>query len=153
SGTGALGYIANHFRMPSLRPLQEYRHASWPVDAPFVFLGTLLLARLAFPRPPWRHLLPALALGVLGALRIRFVAEHALCAGPVAAATLSVRGRGPLGGARVGLALAALPVVPRAVAARRGGRWLDVGLEADLVPTAAIRFAEEHGLRDRMYND
>ncbi|HMC95394.1 MAG TPA: hypothetical protein VKO16_11550, partial [Polyangia bacterium] len=32
SGAGALTYIANHWRMPWLRPLQEYRAASWPLD-------------------------------------------------------------------------------------------------------------------------
>src|SRR6185295_13513817 len=32
SGAGVIGYVANHFRMPSLRPLQEYRTAEWPTD-------------------------------------------------------------------------------------------------------------------------
>ena len=39
SGAGALTYIANHWRMPWLRPLQEYRAASWPLDGPFFFLA------------------------------------------------------------------------------------------------------------------
>src|SRR6185436_7169874 len=34
SGVHALGYIANHWRMPWLRPLQEYVPARWPDNAP-----------------------------------------------------------------------------------------------------------------------
>jgi tetratricopeptide (TPR) repeat protein len=159
SGLDALRYIANHFRMPSLRPLQEYRHAAWPVDGPFVFLAALLLAAAGARRGPWRHVLPALALGALGALRIRFVAEFALLAAPIvgaavpAAAAPSDR-RAAAASTLVTLAaLLGLAVVPRALAARDGGRWLDVGMEPDLVPATAIRFANENGLRDRMYND
>jgi hypothetical protein len=161
SGPGALRYIANHFRMPSLRPLQEYRHAAWPVDGPYFFLAALVPAAAWVRRGPWRHVLPALALGALGALRIRFVAEFALLAGPVVAAAAAVPAevvgrRGRAAGAAEALTMAALvglAVVPRALAVRDGGRWLDVGVEPDLVPAAAIRFADEHGLRDRMYND
>src|SRR4051812_36569498 len=36
--TGVVGYVVNHFRMPSVRPLQEYRVAEWPLDGPFFFL-------------------------------------------------------------------------------------------------------------------
>ena len=49
SGAGALGYIANHFRMPSLRPLQEYRVATWPLDGPFFFLAAGVLLATALP--------------------------------------------------------------------------------------------------------
>jgi hypothetical protein len=166
SGLGALRYIANHFRMPSLRPLQEYRHAAWPVDGPFVFLAALLLAAIWVRRGPWRQVLPALALGALGALRIRFVAEFSLLAGPVVAAAAAAAVPAAVGErrARVGAADAAstlvtlaalvgLAVVPRALAARDGARWLDLRMEPDLVPAAAIRFADESGLRDGMYND
>ena len=163
SGAGALGYIANHFRMPSLRPLQEYRTASWPLDGPFFFLAAASVAgALATRGRSWRHLLPALALGLLGARRIRFVAEFALLAGPlvaVAATRLAALRGGRPGGAGVvasaGVAAALLvaTLAPRVDAARRGEPALDLGVEADLVPTAAIRFADDHGLRDRMYND
>jgi hypothetical protein len=163
SGAGALGYIANHFRMPSLRPLQEYRTASWPLDGPFFFVAAAFVAgALATRGRSWRHLLPALALGLLGARRIRFVAEFALLAGPlvaVAATRLAASRGGRPGGAGVvasaGVAAALLvaTLAPRVDAARRGEPALDLGVEADLVPTAAIRFADDHGLRDRMYND
>ena len=162
SGAGVIGYVANHFRMPYVRPLQEYRHAAWPIDGPFFFLAALFaaaaVAQAARPAParPLRHALPALALGVLGALRIRFVAEFALLAGPfvAAAAPRLVPGRLPrAAGVAALVALLALAVGPRLGAVREGGRVLDLDVEGDLVPAAAIRFATEHGLRERMYND
>jgi tetratricopeptide (TPR) repeat protein len=136
--------------MPHLRPLQEYRHAAWPTDGPFFILAALFAAA-AIARRRWRQVLPALALGVLGALRVRFVAEFALLAGPLVAAAaprLPLLRPALVDGA-VAAALALLVVVPRA----RATRWLDLGMEADLVPLAAVRFAEQSGLRERMYND
>jgi hypothetical protein len=164
SGADALRYIANHFRMPSLRPLQEYRAATWPLDGPFFILGAALLASALGPGRSWRHVLPAAALGVLGARRIRFVAEFALVAGPIVAvaatrlsAALAARfersGASPAASAAVGAGLIVATLAPRLDAVRRGEPVLDLGVEADLVPTAAISFADANGLRARMYND
>jgi hypothetical protein len=164
SGTGALGYIANHFRMPSVRPLQEYRTASWPVDGPFFFLaGALVMSARAEGAERWRRLLPALVLGLLGARRIRFVAEFALLAGPLVAVgatrvAASARRRAPgaapaVAAGAVAAALLLATVVPRVEAVRQGEPVLDLGLEADLVPTAALAFVEAHDLGARMYND
>jgi tetratricopeptide (TPR) repeat protein len=179
--TGVIGYVANHFRMPSVRPLQEYRVAEWPLDGPFFFLvaGVALTALIAAalagfsqPRrtPPWkvcewRHLLPIAALTLLGARRIRFVAELALLAGPALAvqttglATRLGRGRAvPPAWARTGSALGLgslvlLALGPRVAAWRAGDAVLDLGVEADLVPTATVDWLEARGLRDRLYND
>jgi hypothetical protein len=158
-------YIANHVRMPYLRPLQEYRTAAWPVDGPFFFLAaaTSLTAALA-GRGRLRGFLPAAALGLLGWRRIRFVAEFALLAGPTVAAAATAAWRARVAGSvtaradraatlAAAAALLALAAGPRLADARAGGRWLDLGREPDLVPEAAIRFAERHGLRERMYND
>jgi tetratricopeptide (TPR) repeat protein len=164
---GAASYIANHFRMPSLRPLQEYRSASWPVDGPFFFLAAaflltgLLESAFTGSRPRLRQALPIVALAALGASRIRFVAEFALLAGPAVAAQLTRAlalspprpAAGRAAGVATGVLLLALAVMPHAAEVRRGGRWLDIGAEPDLVPLAAIRFAEQNGLRERMYND
>jgi hypothetical protein len=161
SGVGALTYIANHFRMPTLRPLQEYRVATWPLDGPFFFLAAALVAAGSTGRP-WRQLLPAFALGLLGARRIRFVAEFALCAGPIVAvatsriaavARMRARAAGTVASAAVAASLVVAALAPRVDAVRRGEPALDLGVEADLVPTAAIRFVNEHRLRERMYND
>jgi tetratricopeptide (TPR) repeat protein len=164
SGFGCLSYIANHFRMPWLRPLQEYRTARWPLDGPFFFLlaglafaaAASIVARKAWPLIPLRVFAPLLALALLGAFRIRFVAEFSILAGPalaVAASRLLPALRGRVLAWSAAAALLALTVVPRAQAAAAGARWLDIGLEADLVPEAAVAFAEQHGLRSRMYND
>ena len=163
SGLGCLSYIANHFRMPWLRPLQEYRTARWPLDGPFFFLAGGLVAAAAasiFLRKarllvPLRVLAPLFALALLGAFRIRFVAEFSILAGPALAVAASrvtgLRGRVPAWCAAA--ALLALTVVPRAQAGLAGGRWLDIGLEAGLLPETAIAFVEQRGLRARMYND
>jgi hypothetical protein len=96
SGLGCLSYIANHFRMPWLRPLQEYRTARWPLDGPFFFLLAGLAARLGVDCPaqgaasiPLRVFAPLLALALLGAFRIRFVAEFSILAGPALAVAAS----------------------------------------------------------------
>jgi hypothetical protein len=168
SGTGALGYIANHWRMPWLRPLQEYRTASWPLDGPFFFVAAGVALAAALPSRRLRHLLPALALGLLGARRIRFAAEFALLGGPLLAVALTDLtgllthfaagiGRraagGPYAAVAVVAALSGLTLIPRLAAVRRGERLADLGLEPDLIPLDAIRFADENGLRARMYND
>jgi len=164
SGFGCLSYIANHFRMPWLRPLQEYRTARWPLDGPFFFLlaglvcatAASMILRKTRHLLPFRVSLPLLALALLGAFRIRFVAEFSILAGPALAVVAShllpaVRGRAIVWS--VAAALLVLTVVPRAQAAWAGSRWFDIGIEADLVPDAAIAFVDRHGLRARMYND
>ena len=45
SGVHALGYIANHWRMPWLRPLEEYVPARWPDNAPAAFVAAGVVAR------------------------------------------------------------------------------------------------------------
>ena len=172
SRAAALGYIANHFRMPYLRPLQEYRPATWPLDGPFFFLAAAVAVAIACaPRGRWRTFLPVIALGLLGARRIRFVPEFALLAAPAIAGAVSERlrriseedGAGVARGGKlsastiaagaVAAGLLILAVAPRAADASAGRPWLDLGVEAGLVPRAAIGFAEREGLRDRMYND
>jgi tetratricopeptide (TPR) repeat protein len=164
SGFRCLFYIANHFRMPWLRPLQEYRTARWPLDGPFFFLLAGLapaavasvVLRKTRPLIPFRVSLPLLVLALLGAFRIRFVAEFSILAGPalaVVASHLHPAARSRALAWSAAAALLALTIVPRAQAAFAGGRWFDIGLEADLVPEAAIAFVEQHGLRSRMYND
>jgi tetratricopeptide (TPR) repeat protein len=156
SGIHALSYIANHFRMPTLRPLQEYRAATWPLDGPFFILAAIVAAgALSRDGRRLRHLFPIIALGLLGARRIRFVAEFSLLAGPVAAVALTrLAAAAPRASSlAVGAALTALTLAPRVQAVRNGERALDLGVEADLVPTQALRFADERGFRARMYND
>jgi len=164
SGFRALTYIANHFRMPYLRPLQEYRHAQWPLDGPFFFLvaglllaGVLPLVLRRLPSLlPTRVLLPCAVIGILGGLRIRFVAELAMLAGP-ALAVAGTRLLPWLDGrwsARIASGLlVVLTAAPRLASLAEGGRVFDIGLEPELVPLTAVDFVEKNGLRERMYND
>ncbi|MFL5308482.1 MAG: hypothetical protein ACJ8F1_24940 [Polyangia bacterium] len=163
SGAHALGYIANHWRMPWLRPLQEYRTATWPVDGPFVFVAAGVAVALALPGRAFRHALAAIALGLLGARRTRFVAEFAILSGPIvalvvtdvarrAAARVSVLSP-RLPAVLVGAWLVGFTVAPRIAAARRGERPLDLGMQAGLVPLDAITFIDDNGLGDGLYND
>jgi hypothetical protein len=163
SGFRCLYYVANHIRMPWLRPLQEYRTAQWPLDGPFFFLLAGLVAAVTMSivlklrnLVPLRVLVPLCILALLGAFRIRFVAEFSILAGPalaVAASQLLPALRGRLLAWSVAALLLVLTVVPRAQAAFAGGHWVDIGIEPDLVPDAAIAFVEQHRLRSRMYND
>jgi hypothetical protein len=150
SGTGCLRYLANHLRMPHVRPLQEYRVAEWPLDGPFFFLVVALAAGVVWRRVPPRWTLPLVALAGLGSRRIRFVAEFSMLAGPALAVLLTavlprVRAVTVAAAALLGV----LIVVPRV----RAGQGLDLRMETGLVPFEAITFAEQNGLRDRMYND
>ncbi|HEY7375846.1 MAG TPA: tetratricopeptide repeat protein [Polyangia bacterium] len=167
SGVHALGYIANHWRMPSLRPLEEYVPARWPDNAPALFVALGVVAAAALPARRWRQLLPVALLGLAGARRNRFLAEFALLSGPIVATALTDAGGRVAArlapGARAAAALlpavaaaallAGAAVVPRVTAARHGGRAFDLGMEPTLVPSAAIAFANDNRLRDRMYND
>ena len=126
SGAGVLRYVANHFRMPQLRPLQEYRVASWPVDGPFFLPIAAACAGMASRPRAWRQLLPIVALAILGARRIRFVAEFSLLAGPYVASTLTrvtvgARGRA-VASVVVGTTLVGLTLFPRLAAAQAASR-------------------------------
>jgi hypothetical protein len=119
-------------------------------------------AAAALPGRRIRHLLPVVVLGLLGARRIRFVAEFALLAGPILAGALTElaaraarRVRIPAETVVVAIVatLAGFTLVPRIDAVRHGGRFADLGLEPDLIPFAALDYADRNRLRDRMYND
>jgi tetratricopeptide (TPR) repeat protein len=167
SGVHALGYIANHWRMPGLRPLEEYVPARWPDNAPAAFVAVGVVVAAILPGRRWRHLLPVALLGLAGARRNRFLAEFALLSAPIVAcaladavaratARMTAELRQELGRiATVGVValFAGAAIVPRLNAVRRGERAFDIGLDPALVPTAAIAFVNENGLRDRMYND
>ena len=119
------------------------------------------------PSRRWRHLLPVALLGLVGVRRNRFIAEFALLSAPIvaraltdaaagAAARLTASVRADLRRVATVAAVALLAgaaIVPRVAAARAGGRVVDIGLDPTLIPTAAIAFATDNGLRERMYND
>jgi tetratricopeptide (TPR) repeat protein len=103
--------------------------------------------------------MPALGLLVLGAWHVRFSADSILVLAAVAAPALTTlvsrfapsRPRWREAVLLATLALSAL--APRIAEAARGGRFLAIGLDESTLPLDAIRFVEQHGLRERMYND
>ena len=94
SGVHALGYIANHWRMPWLRPLEEYVPARWPDNAPAAFVAAGVIAR-GRPRPAaaGATCCRSSLLGIVGARRNRFIAEFALLSAPIVARALTDAGR------------------------------------------------------------
>ena len=164
-GTGLLRYLAFHRDIYAIHPVDEFRPPSWDADAPLLVFVLVTAAGVAATpvRRRWRNLLPALVLALLAFRTIRFGADLALVGAPLLAQALTalaarspmlvpkgLRARGAPGVA-LGLGLAA--VLPRAVRARAGEPFLDVGLARAALPLRAIAFVEENGLRERMYND
>jgi len=116
------------------------------------------------------ELLPVAAMAALGLASVRFAADAALAAAPLVAARATDLGRlwrqrrgGPRGipatpgssaaPAIAGALLIGLALGPRIADARAGRPFLDVDLDRSIVPWDAIRFVDENGLRERMYND
>jgi hypothetical protein len=163
-GTGIFRYLGFHVGIFALHPVDEFRSVSWTSDAALISYATAV-ALLVATTPPrrWRDELPVLVLGALAARSIRFGADFALMAAPLAARALTARlGALPAmarwrpahlartARALTGGVLGGLAVVPRLAA---GGPALSVGLDEAALPLDAVHFAEEHGLRERMYND
>ncbi len=158
-GWGLVTYLRLHTVLPALHPVDEFRAASWISDGPLFAYGAAALVA-AFTRPRrWRVLLPALALACLALRSIRFGADFALCAAPVLAVGLTRLGA-PAGGGFgrapalvVSALLAALALAPRVAAARAGRSFVEIGLDGSALPLDALRFVDDNGLRERMYND
>jgi tetratricopeptide (TPR) repeat protein len=107
---------------------------------------------------------------VLGVVSVRFAADAALVSASLVAASLSALLRAPLGAAGTpalarlhrargfasGTAIALLLLAvaaPRLAEARANRPALDVSVDVTALPLQALRFADDNGLRDHMYND
>lgn len=112
-------------------------------------------------------LLPALAMIVLGLVSVRFSADAALVSAPLMAAGLesqlawlATKRPHVLGGAVPSVATMLMVTIlivatlePRLANARAGRPCCDVDVDTSELPLAALKFAEDNGLRERMYND
>jgi tetratricopeptide (TPR) repeat protein len=112
-------------------------------------------------------LLPALALVVLGLVSVRFSADAALVSAPLMAAELaslvgSLATASPrvrrLAASSLATILTAVTLIiatiePRFANARAGRPCCDVDVDPSDLPLGALRFVEDNGLRERMYND
>jgi tetratricopeptide (TPR) repeat protein len=159
-GAGIFRYLTFHVGVFDLHPVDEFRNATWRSDWPFVLfaLGASLVVAVS-QRQSWLPRLPALGLVALGLWHIRFSADAtlvlAVAAAPAASALAS---RFVWLGSRVAavvflLVVGLVTLGPRIAAASRGERFVAVDLDRRSLPEEARRFVEEHGLRDRMYND
>jgi hypothetical protein len=155
-GAGIVTYLRLHTVLPRLHPVDEFRAATWISDGPWLVYAAGVAA-VVLSRPlRWRVLLPVLAAGVLALRSIRFAADFAILAAPVLALGLTRLGaRLAAVPARVGVAalLLGLAAGPRVADARARRPAFSIGVDESALPLEALRFVEERGLRERMYND
>jgi hypothetical protein len=175
-GAGLVRYLHLHLLLPALHPVDEFRAPTWLSDGPlFVHAGALLAAAgflVATGDPSARRrtahaLAPVLALGALAIHSVRFAADLALVGAPLLALAATVAGdrlaarrqsfaqilRSPLPAVATGALLIGFSVAPRAAAGSPLRQGLGIGLDTRELPLEAIAFANDNGLRDRMYND
>lgn len=151
-GPRLLTYLRLHTILPALHPVDEFRSATWISDAPlFVYMGAVVVA--AWATRARGALLPLAAMAALALQSARFGADFALYAAPVVAVALSRLGEKAVATWATAAVLATLAVVLRVQAARAGGAPIAIGLDETALPLEALRFVEDNGLRERMYND
>jgi hypothetical protein len=168
AGSGIFRYLAFHADIFTIHPVDEFRSPAWHSDAPLLIYAVALalsfgLCAARRVRPRARDLLPVLGLALLAGRYVRFGADFALLAAILAAPLLTTFGAhwparlGPAYQAQIeragGALLALLALVPRVADVERHGRFLDIDLDRANLPWAALRFVDQHGLRERMYND
>jgi hypothetical protein len=175
-GAGLYHYLRLHLEIPALHPVDEFRAPTWISDAPLIVYtaGLVLVAAVAHRQAAAanrigksssgisiRALAPALPLAALAVHAVRFGADFALVSAPLLAVALTGLGvrlaarwaalRAPVPAVATAALLVGFTVAPRLCAApsiREG-----IALDTRELPLAAIAFANENDLRDRMYND
>jgi tetratricopeptide (TPR) repeat protein len=159
-GVGIFRYLTFHVGIFDIHPVDEFRNLTWRSDAPFVVFATATLALFVLSRrPSWTLRFPALGLLALGIWHVRFSADAtvvlAIAAAPafedLASRFAAFRSR--LVTVAFLAMVIAVTLIPRIAEARRSGRFASLDLDRASIPLAAIEFAREHGLRNRMYND
>ncbi|HJX52162.1 MAG TPA: tetratricopeptide repeat protein [Polyangia bacterium] len=167
-GPGIFRYLTFHADIFAIHPVDEFRPLAWGSDAPLaIYAGALALSlglcAVLHVRPRLRDLLPVVGLAVLAGRHVRFGADFALLAAILAAPSLTAVGArwatrlapGYLGHFEraTGALLALLALVPRVADVERRGRFMDIEIDRANLPLAALYFVDQHGLRERMYND
>jgi hypothetical protein len=181
-GWGVVRYLRLHLVLPALHPVDEFRAPTWLSDGALVIYAGAFVAAATFlvataDGPARRRQIAAvplvaiLPLGLLAAHSVRFGADFALVAAPVLAIAATLAGAGltrwlaarlpdfgqlvnsPLPAVATSALLIGFSVAPRLAAGSRLSGGFGIGLDTRELPLAAIAFANEHGLRERMYND
>jgi len=152
-GIGLYRYLRLHTLLPGLHPVDEFRAATWVSDASLFLFGAAVVAAAAHRPRRFAILLPVAALGVLALRSVRFSADFALVAAPVVAVGLSSLAETAKLAVRPAVAALAVAALLGGLGAARGRRLVTLGLDESALPLDAIRFVEQQGLRERMYND
>ena len=179
-GWGLIRYLRLHLVLPALHPVDEFRAPTWLSDGALVVYAGAFLAAAAFlvaigDGPARRRTLvllaPILPLGALAAHSVRFGADFALVAAPVLAIAATVVAdrltprlaprlpgvaqllRSPLPAVATAALLVGFSIAPRLAAGSTFGERFGIGLDTRELPLGAIAFANDNGLRERMYND
>lgn len=175
-GWGLIRYLRLHLVLPALHPVDEFRAPTWLSDgALFVYAGAFVAAATFLavigegPARRWTlgQLAPILPLGILAAQSVRFGADFALVAAPILAIAATVAGdrlalrlpgvarlmRSRLPAVATAALLVGFSVAPRLAAGSTFGGGFGIGLDTRELPLGAIAFANDNGLRERMYND
>jgi tetratricopeptide (TPR) repeat protein len=167
-GSGIFRYLSFHIDIFAIHPVDEFRPSAWHSDVPLLIYAAALALVLGVGaalrvRPRACAFLPVLGLALLAGRHVRFGADFVLVAAILAAPLLTTLGArwttriAPAYGAQfqraTGALLALLAFVPRVAEVERHGGWLDVDLDRTNLPWAALAFVDQHGLRERMYND
>jgi tetratricopeptide (TPR) repeat protein len=166
AGSGIFRYLAFHADIFAIHPVDEFRSPAWQSDAPLMIYAAVLALSLGLcaalrVRPRARDLLPVLGMALMAGRHVRFGADFALLAAIMAAPLISAVGaRWRLGPPYLahferaaGALLALLALGPRMADVERHGSFLDIDLDRTNLPLAALGFVDQHGLRERMYND
>ena len=182
-GWGLIRYLRLHLVLPALHPVDEFRAPTWLSDgALVVYAGAVVVAAtflIAIGDAAARRrmiaasvlLAPLLPLGALAAHSVRFGADFALVAAPVLAIAATVAAerltprlalrlpglaqllRSPLPAVATAALLIGFSIAPRLAAGSTFGERFGIGLDTRELPLGAIAFANDNGLRERMYND
>jgi hypothetical protein len=149
-GVGIFRYLAFHVGIFAIHPVDEFRPTTWLSDAPLVVYALAVVGAALVARPRMRELLPVLGVGLLAARSARFGADFALVSAPILA--LGLTRALPRLESRPARVVATVALAALAVVSRIGQRF-SIALDERELPTEAIRFVTENGLRERMYND
>jgi len=179
-GWGLIRYLHLHLVLPALHPVDEFRAPTWLSDGALVIYAGTFVAAATFlvatgegvaRRQTLTRLASVLPLGILAAHSVRFGADFALVAAPVLAIAATGAGdrltlrlaprhpgvaqllRSPLPAVATAALLIGFSVAPHLAAGSTSGGGFGIGLDTRELPLGAIAFANDNGLRERMYND
>jgi len=153
-GTGIFRYLLLHGNIYDLHPVDEFRAMTFRSDGVAIAFFLACAGILAWKRTDLETALPTALMMILAARNVRFVAETAILLA-LATAPLFSQVLAPLERRfrRLEILVGAAFLVT-AIAPRLGNaQGFSLDLDRSDLPDEALRFVEQHGLRDRMYND